>query len=119
MPPTERRRSGSQETDGKPDTPETTVPQQEETDESLDTGAVQPTGEQDAPVAEPADTEETVEQNIVREEFGYLIVGKRTHYQFFVLSLFEGNCRIILNGVLYCLCCLEQRIGIDRRGKNL
>ncbi len=76
--------SGSQETDGKPDTPETTVPQQEETDESLDTGAVQPTGEQDAPVAEPADTEETVEQNIVREEFGYLIVGKKNSLSVFL-----------------------------------
>ena len=54
---------GSQETDGKPDTPETTVSQQEETDESLDTGAAKPTGEQDAPVAEPADTEETGEEN--------------------------------------------------------
>ena len=54
---------GSQETDGKPDTPETTVSQPEETDESLDTGAAEPTGEQDAPVAEPADTEETGEEN--------------------------------------------------------
>lgn len=54
---------GSQETDGKPDTPETTVSQQEETDESLDTGASQPTGEQDSPVEESADTEETGEGN--------------------------------------------------------
>ena len=54
---------GSQETDGKPDTPETTVSQPEETDERLDTGAAGPTGEQDAPVAEPADTEETGEEN--------------------------------------------------------
>jgi len=56
--------SGSQETDGKPDTPETTVSQQKETDESLDTGAAKPTGEQDALVAEPTDTEkETEEEN--------------------------------------------------------
>ncbi len=54
---------GSQETDEKPDAPETTVSQQEETDESLDTGAAGPTEEQDAPVAEPADTEETGEEN--------------------------------------------------------
>jgi len=54
---------GSQETDGKPDTPETTVSQQEETDESLDTGAAEPTGEQDSPVAESADTEEMGEGN--------------------------------------------------------
>ncbi len=55
--------SGSQETDGKPDTPETTVSQHEETEESLDTGAVEPTGGQDAPVAEPTDTEETGEES--------------------------------------------------------
>ena len=53
----------SQETDGKPDTPEMTVSQQEETDESPDTGAAEPAGEQDAPVAEPTDTEETGEEN--------------------------------------------------------
>lgn len=58
--------NGSQETDGKTNTsdaPETTVSQQEETDESLDTGAEEPIVEQDAPVAEPADTEETGEEN--------------------------------------------------------
>jgi len=58
--------NGSQDTGGKTDTsdtPETTVSQQEETDESLDTGAAEPTGEQDSPVAEPADTEETGEEN--------------------------------------------------------
>ncbi len=38
--------------------------------------------------------------------------GKELIISFFVLSLFEGNCRIILNGVVYCLCCLERRIGI-------
>ncbi len=54
---------GSQETDGKPDTPETTVSQQEETDASPDTGAAEPAGEQDASVAEPADAEETGEEN--------------------------------------------------------
>jgi len=54
---------GSQETDGKPDTPETTVSQQEETDESTDNGAAEPTEEQDTPVAEPTDTEETGEGN--------------------------------------------------------
>lgn len=55
--------SGSQETDGKPDTPETTASQQAETDESLDTSAARPTGEQDAPVVEPTDTEETEKEN--------------------------------------------------------
>ncbi len=54
---------GSQETDGKPDTPETTVSQQEETDESPDTAAEAPAAEQDAPVTESADTEETGEEN--------------------------------------------------------
>ncbi len=54
---------GSQETDGKPDTPETTVSQQEKTDESPDTGAAEPAGEQAAPVTEPADAEETGEGN--------------------------------------------------------
>ncbi len=55
--------SGSQETDGKPDTPEKAVSQQEKTDESSDNGATEPAGEQDASVAEPADTEETGEEN--------------------------------------------------------
>lgn len=58
--------NGSQETDGKTNTfgaPETTVSQQEETDESLDTGAEKPTVEQDAPAADPTDTEETGEEN--------------------------------------------------------
>lgn len=58
--------NGSQETDGKTNTfgaPETTVSQQEETDESLDTGAEEPTVEQDAPAADPTDTEETGEEN--------------------------------------------------------
>ncbi len=54
---------GSQETDGKPDAPETTVSQQEKTDESLDTGAAGPTRGQEASVAEPANTEETGEEN--------------------------------------------------------
>ncbi len=54
---------GSQETDGKPDTPETTVSQQEKTDESPDTGAAEPAGEQNAPVTEQADAEETGEEN--------------------------------------------------------
>ncbi len=54
---------GSQKTDGKPDTPETTVLQQEETDASPDTGAAEPAGEQDASVAEPADAEEAGEEN--------------------------------------------------------
>ncbi len=54
---------GSQKTDEKSDTPETTVSQQEETAESPDTGAAEPAGEQDTPVAEPADTEETGEEN--------------------------------------------------------
>ena len=54
---------GSQETDGKPDTSETTVSQQEETDESTDNVAAETTGEQDTPVAEPTDTEETGEEN--------------------------------------------------------
>ncbi len=54
---------GSQETDGKPDAPETTVSQQEKTDESLDTGAVEPAGGQETSVAEPADTEKTGEEN--------------------------------------------------------
>lgn len=56
--------SGSQEKDGKSDTPETTASQQEETDESLDTSATEPTGEQDTPVVEPTDTEETEKENI-------------------------------------------------------
>jgi len=55
--------NGSQETDGKPDAPETTVSQQEETDESLDAGAAESVGEQDTDSAEPADTEETGEEN--------------------------------------------------------
>lgn len=58
--------NGSQVTGGKTDTsdaPEMTVSQQAETDESLDTGAEKPTGEQDTPVEEPADTEETGEEN--------------------------------------------------------
>ncbi len=65
---------GSQEADEKPDMPETTISQQEETDASPDTGAAEPAGEQDAPAAEPteeqdtpaaepADTEETGEEN--------------------------------------------------------
>jgi len=59
----------SQETGGKPDTsdtPETTVSQPEETDKSLDTGAAEPTMEQEAPAAEPtepADTEGSEEEN--------------------------------------------------------
>ncbi len=55
--------SDNQKTDEKSDTPETTVSQQEETDESPDAGAGESTGEQDVPVAEPADTEETEEEN--------------------------------------------------------
>ncbi len=56
--------SGSQETGGKPGAPETTVSQQEKTDESLNAGAAGPVGGQNAPVAEPADTEkETGEKN--------------------------------------------------------
>lgn len=51
---------GNQETGEKPDVPETTVSQQEETDESLDTGAAEPTGGQGADVAEPVDTEKEV-----------------------------------------------------------
>ncbi len=50
---------GSQETDGEPDAPETTVSQQEETDESLDTGDAEPAGEQDA--AEQGSGEEQAE----------------------------------------------------------
>ena len=52
--------SGSQKTTGKPDAPDAAVSQQKETDESLNTGAAEPTGEQDVPAA---DTEETGEEN--------------------------------------------------------
>ncbi len=55
--------SGSQETDEQPAAPETTVSQQEETDKNANTGAAEPTAEQDAPVAEPTDTEETGEES--------------------------------------------------------
>ncbi|MCM1008155.1 MAG: flavodoxin [Ruminococcus flavefaciens] len=56
--------SGDQVTDGTADVPETTVLQQEETDESLGTGETEQIGEQDADVAEPMDTEnETEEEN--------------------------------------------------------
>jgi len=50
--------SGSQKTTGKSDALDAAVSQQKETDEQLDTGAAEPTGEQDAP---RADTEETGE----------------------------------------------------------
>ncbi len=53
----------SQKTDEKSDVPETTVPQQEKTDESPDTAAAEPIGEQDTPVAEPADAEKTGGEN--------------------------------------------------------
>lgn len=56
--------SGDQVTDGTADIPETTVLQQEETDESLGTGETEQTGEQDADVAETVDAEdETEEEN--------------------------------------------------------
>lgn len=54
---------GNKETGGKPDAPETTVSQREETDESLDTGAAESVGEQDTDVAESADTEKTEDGN--------------------------------------------------------
>ncbi|MCM1496747.1 MAG: flavodoxin [Bacteroides sp.] len=52
-----------QETDGRSETPEAIVSQQEETNEGLDAGTAEQTGGQDSDVEEPADTEETGEEN--------------------------------------------------------
>lgn len=43
----------------------------------------------------------------VRGKIGYLVVRGKLIISFFV-SLFGENCRIILNGIVYCLYCLEQ-----------
>lgn len=33
---------------------------------------------------------------------------RKTHYPFFIVSLFGGICGIILNDMIYCLCRLER-----------
>lgn len=40
----------------------------------------------------------------VRGKIGYLIVGKKNSLSVFFVSLFGEYYRIILNGMVYCLC---------------
>ena len=57
----------------------------------------------------------------VKGKIGYLIVRKKNSLSVFYCIFVSGNCGIILNGMIYYLCCLERQIGICvlRKGENI